>query len=122
MASSVFGFHVPRVCRVRGEGTAQDLIPQVTEAFHTDDDDVVTETEQLREGAFALPSVVAVAGAMIVLGEPGVVPRYRTNAPMPFTRSAPCVASRRSHRGARPASSAAPRGSTTADQPKIHSH
>jgi hypothetical protein len=64
----VFDFHVPRVCRVRGEGSAEDLIPQVAAAFRTDDDDVAMEVGQLREGGLALSSVVAKAGAMIVLG------------------------------------------------------
>ncbi|MEV6808049.1 hypothetical protein [Streptomyces sp. NPDC051132] len=72
MAGYVFGFQVPRVCRVRGErAAAEDLIPQVAEAFRPDDDDVVRESGRLRAGALALPSVVAAAGAMIVLGEPG---------------------------------------------------
>ncbi|MDW8806256.1 hypothetical protein P1P68_16060 [Streptomyces scabiei] len=84
MAGDVFGFHVPRVCRIRGvHATAEDSIPRVTEAFRTGDDDVVTEVEGLREGALALPSVVAAAGATVVLGEPGAgktsVLRHLTN-------------------------------------------
>ncbi|MFD9568283.1 hypothetical protein ACFWBI_00370 [Streptomyces sp. NPDC059982] len=72
MAGYVFGFHVPRVCRVRGDrAAAEDLIPRLAEAFRADDDDVVREAGRLREGALALPSVVVAAGAMIVLGEPG---------------------------------------------------
>lgn len=71
MAGDVFGFYVRRVCRIRGEhATAEVLIPQA-EAFRAGDEDVATEIEQLREGALALPSVVAAAGAMVVLGEPG---------------------------------------------------
>ncbi|MGI5277010.1 NACHT domain-containing protein [Streptomyces rochei] len=84
MAGDVFGFHVPRVCRIRGaHATAEDSIPRVTEAFRTGDDDVVTEVERLREGALALPAVIAAAGAMVVLGEPGAgktsVLRHLTN-------------------------------------------
>ncbi|XUM02945.1 hypothetical protein ACQ86F_05340 [Streptomyces venezuelae ATCC 10712] len=72
MAGYVFGFQVPRVCRVRGErAAAEDLIPQIAEAFRPDDDDVVRESGRLCAGALALPSVVAATGAMIVLGEPG---------------------------------------------------
>ncbi len=44
---------------------------------------MVTEVERLREGALALPSVIATAGAMVVLGEPGAgktsVLRHLTN-------------------------------------------
>ncbi|MEW2625113.1 hypothetical protein [Streptomyces sp. NPDC048106] len=72
MAGYVFGFHVPRVCRVRGERVAaEDLIVQAAEAFRADDDDVVMDAGRLRQGALALPAVVAAAGAMVVLGEPG---------------------------------------------------
>ncbi|MFJ6842481.1 NACHT domain-containing protein [Streptomyces griseoluteus] len=72
MVGDVFGIHVPRVCRIRGaHAAAEDSIPRVAEAFRTGDDDVATHAGQLREGALALPSVVAGAGAMIVLGEPG---------------------------------------------------
>lgn len=68
----VFGFHVPRVCRVRGEQVAaEDLIVQAAEAFRAGDENVVMDAEQLRPGALALPAVVAAAGAMVVLGEPG---------------------------------------------------
>ncbi|MFI6415314.1 hypothetical protein [Streptomyces sp. NPDC050585] len=57
---------------MRGErAAAEDLIPQVAEAFCADDDLVVREAGRLREGPLALPSAVAAAGAMIVLGEPG---------------------------------------------------
>ncbi|WP_151478237.1 hypothetical protein [Streptomyces albicerus] len=42
-----------------------------TEAFRSGDEEVVTEGAGLREGALALPSVVAAAGATVVLGEPG---------------------------------------------------
>ncbi len=67
----MFGFHVPRVCRVRGErAAAADLIVQPGEAFRADDD-VVMDAGGFRHGALALPSVVAAAGAMVVLGEPG---------------------------------------------------
>ncbi|MFI6459494.1 NACHT domain-containing protein [Streptomyces sp. NPDC050538] len=84
MAGDVFGFHAPRVCRIRSaHATAEDSIPRVTEAFRTGDDGVITEAERLREGALALPAVVATAGAMVVLGEPGAgkttVLRYVTN-------------------------------------------
>ncbi|MGW1597217.1 hypothetical protein [Streptomyces sp. NPDC002343] len=72
MTGYVFGFHVPRVCRVRGERVAaEDLIVQAAEAFRADDDDVVMDAGRLRQGVLALPAVVAAAGAMIVLGEPG---------------------------------------------------
>ncbi|MEV4876860.1 hypothetical protein [Streptomyces cyaneofuscatus] len=72
MADYVFGFHVPRVCRVRGEQVAaEDLIVQAAEAFRVDDEIVVMDAEHLRQGALALPAVVAAAGAMVVLGEPG---------------------------------------------------
>jgi hypothetical protein len=42
-----------------------------TEAFRVDDEDVITEPAAVREGMLALPSAVAAAGAMVVLGEPG---------------------------------------------------
>ncbi|MEV0116295.1 hypothetical protein AB0H77_24095 [Streptomyces sp. NPDC050844] len=72
MARDIFGFHVPRVCRVRG-GSAQanDLTPLTNEAFRTGHEELITEEASLRDGALALPSVVAAAGAMVVLGEPG---------------------------------------------------
>ncbi|MFJ4823067.1 hypothetical protein ACIP5L_07265 [Streptomyces bacillaris] len=44
---------------------------QAAEAFRADDEDVVMDAGRLRRGALALPSVVAAAGAMVVLGEPG---------------------------------------------------
>ncbi|GGU11787.1 hypothetical protein GCM10010256_84050 [Streptomyces coeruleorubidus] len=60
------------MCRVRGASTtAEDLIPLATEAFRVDDEDVITEPAAVREGVLALPSAVAAAGAMVVLGEPG---------------------------------------------------
>jgi len=72
MAGDVFDFRVPRVCRVRGGSTtAEDLIPLAHEAFRVDDEEVVTECSSLRDGVLAWPSVVAAAGAMVVLGEPG---------------------------------------------------
>ncbi len=71
VAGDVFGFHVPRVCRIRSARDTADWIPQASEAFRTNGEDVVTAVERLREGALALPSVVAAAGAMVVLGEPG---------------------------------------------------
>ncbi|MEU6837390.1 hypothetical protein ABZ941_19295 [Streptomyces rubiginosohelvolus] len=72
MTDSVFGFHAPRVCRVRGEQlAAEDLIVQAADAFRADDENVVMDAEHLRQGALALPAVVAAAGAMVVLGEPG---------------------------------------------------
>ncbi|MFE5374002.1 hypothetical protein [Streptomyces mirabilis] len=72
MAGDVFGFHVHRVCRVRGgSATAEDLIPLAHEAFRVGDEEVVTEGAGLHDGVLAWPSVVASAGAMVVLGEPG---------------------------------------------------
>ncbi|MCI4044021.1 hypothetical protein [Streptomyces sp. TRM75563] len=72
MVGDVFRFHMPRVCRIRGaHAIAEDSIPRVAEAFRTGDDDVVVEGGRLRDGALALPAVVAADGAMVVLGEPG---------------------------------------------------
>lgn len=89
MTGYVFGFHVPRVCRVRGERlAAEDLIVQAAEAFRADDDDVVMEAGLLRQGALALPAVVAAAGAMVVLGEPGA---GKTSVLKQLTDELPCV-------------------------------
>ncbi|MFF9000443.1 hypothetical protein ACF1GW_13680 [Streptomyces achromogenes] len=89
MAGYVFGFHVPRVCRVRGERVAaDDLIVQAAEAFRPDDDDVVGDAGRLRQGVLALPAVVAAAGAMVVLGEPGA---GKTSVLKQLTRELPRV-------------------------------
>ncbi|MGW2953722.1 hypothetical protein [Streptomyces eurythermus] len=89
MAGYVFGFHVPRVCRVRGERVAaEDLIVQAAEAFRPDDDDVVVDAGRLRQGVLALPAVVAAAGAMVVLGEPGA---GKTSVLKQLTRELPRV-------------------------------
>ncbi|MEW2290544.1 hypothetical protein [Streptomyces sp. NPDC047841] len=72
MAGGVFGFQVPRVCRVRGgSGPERDLFTADDGAFRVDGQGLVTEVSQLDEGALASPSVVAASGAMVVLGEPG---------------------------------------------------
>ncbi|MGA6205470.1 NACHT domain-containing protein [Nocardia testacea] len=72
MPGSVFAFHVPRVCRVRGdEATEQDLISRDIGAFRPSDENVVAHSSELTEGALASASVIAGAGAMVVLGEPG---------------------------------------------------
>ncbi|MEU5161122.1 hypothetical protein AB0G74_16150 [Streptomyces sp. NPDC020875] len=72
MTDSVFGFHASRVCRVRGEQlAAEDVIVQAADAFRADDENVVLDAEHLCQGALAIPAVVAAAGAMVVLGEPG---------------------------------------------------
>lgn len=72
MSRDVFGFQVPRVCRVRGRSaTAEDLISLSSDTYRASDEDLVTESSELREGVLASPSAVAAAGAMVILGEPG---------------------------------------------------
>ncbi|MBQ0849331.1 hypothetical protein J8N05_14070 [Streptomyces sp. BH-SS-21] len=72
MAGDVFGFHVPRVCRIRGENVKTDEIAHLSgEGLRPDYEDLITDGVNLRDGALAPPAVVAAAGAMVVLGEPG---------------------------------------------------
>ncbi|MFJ5609306.1 NACHT domain-containing protein [Streptomyces sp. NPDC093221] len=71
MAGDVFGFHVSRICRVRGEGASDDLIPLANAAFRPDFEQLATDSVALCAGALALPRNVTEAGAMVVLGEPG---------------------------------------------------
>ncbi|MGN2641034.1 NACHT domain-containing protein [Nocardia takedensis] len=51
--------------------TEQDLITRDIGAFRPSDEHVVADTSELTEGALAAASVIAAAGAMVVLGEPG---------------------------------------------------
>lgn len=71
MARDVFGFHVSRVCRIRGEATTDDLSPLTGGAFRPGHEELVTEEDELGKGALAMPHVVSAFGAMVVLGEPG---------------------------------------------------
>ncbi|MFW5420901.1 hypothetical protein J0910_30225 [Nocardiopsis sp. CNT-189] len=72
MAADVFGFHAPRLCRIRGEqAMAEAPVPQSAEAFRAGNEAVGAEAETLRDGVPAPLPVVAAAGAAIVLGEPG---------------------------------------------------
>ncbi|MEW2518628.1 NACHT domain-containing protein [Actinacidiphila alni] len=71
MKGDVFGFHMPRVCRVRGQDASDDPIPVPDQPFRADGDELVGGGGGLTEGALALPRDVAAAGAMVVLGEPG---------------------------------------------------
>lgn len=71
MTDDVFGFHVPRVCRVRGVELTENPILHAVDAFRSRDEEIIVDTERLQVGALALPSAVAASGAMVVLGEPG---------------------------------------------------
>ena len=71
MTDDVFGFHVPRVCRVRTVEATEDPILRTVDAFRSRDEEIIVDAKRLQAGALALPSVVAASGAVVVLGEPG---------------------------------------------------
>ncbi|MFD9552506.1 NACHT domain-containing protein [Nocardia salmonicida] len=72
MTGELFGFHVDRICRVRGTRTTPDnLIAPFADTFRSPDQDIVTDAEGLSVGVLTIPALVADAGALAILGEPG---------------------------------------------------
>ena len=72
-ASPVFGTMVDRLCRIRS-GTVDDELPFPIDSagFVVASSAYIGPVEGLIPGAFVTTSVAAHAGALVLLGEPGV--------------------------------------------------
>ena len=71
-AGPVFGFTVDRVCQIRDpQGTSDSALP-LDDAGFLESEPHVQTGEELTAGALVAPHVAAGAGALVLLGEPGI--------------------------------------------------
>ncbi|MEV4615673.1 hypothetical protein AB0K43_24230 [Kitasatospora sp. NPDC049258] len=72
MATGAFAVHAPRFCRIRGAGDLDgDPFSLGGSVFSDEAPAVVEDPAALTEDSLATPQVVAAAGMMVLLGEPG---------------------------------------------------